>query len=249
MYEVFYSTARVARIDADDRDAAKRRFAAFVLYDDHAAIVSDLEVSFGDEAELAPVDPPPVNGSREEMRAWFARSEAQSERFEAATLEDPDRTLDAYLRLLATNDPWRLEGHGSRGRTLSAIPLEGRLATFDGRIAYAFDAARFFDYLRFDLVAAVDPNRPQDSVRVEGLLAVSALNDADLRQIVSAYDTIAMQLRLTERFCDRIPIAQTFALSMAADEWARYLAHRRADPQRFLPPPGWTSAYPDAPAP
>ena len=249
MYEVFYTTARVARIDAADRTAAKRGFGAFVLYDDQSAIVSDLEVSFGDDAELAPVDPPPIDGSREAMRAWFARSEAQSERFEAATFEDPNRTLDAYLRLLATNDPWRLEGHGNRGCRLSAHSLWGRLETGDGRIVYTFDAARFFDYLRFDLVAALDPNRPQDSVRVERLLAVSALDDANLRQIVSAYETIAMQLRLTEQFCDSIPIAQTFALSFAADEWARYLAHRRADPQRFLPPAGWTSAYPNAPAP
>jgi len=249
MFEVFYTTARVARIDAPDRASAKRAFAAFVLYDDHAAVVSDIEVSFGDEAELAPLDPPPVAGSREEMRAWFARSEAQSESFETGTFEDPERTLDAYLRLLATNDPWRLEGHGNRGRVLSALALPGRLTTFDGRIRYSFDAARFFDYLRLDLVVALDPARPQDSIRIERLLAVSALADDGLRQIVSAYETIALQRRLTARFANANNDRPIFQVTFLPAAWAGYVAHRRDEPERFVPPPGWTSAYPDAPAP
>jgi len=249
MFEVFYTTARVARIDAPDRTSAKRAFAAFVLYDDHAAVVSDIEVSFGDEAELAPLDPPPLAGSREEMRAWFARSEAQSESFETGTFEDPERTLDAYLRLLATNDPWRLEGHGNRGRVLSALALPAHLTTFDGRIGYSFDAARFFDYLRLDVVAALDPARPQDSIRIERLLAVSALADEGLRQIVSAYETIALQRRLTARFAEANDERPAFDVTFLLDHWERYVAHRRDEPRRFVPPPGWTSAYPDAPAP
>jgi|GEM_PF-3206948 len=249
MFEVFYTTARVARIDAPDRASAKRAFAAFVLYDDHAAVASDIEVSFGDDAELAPLDPPPVAGSREEMRAWFARSEAQSESFETGTYEDPERTLDAYLRLLATNDPWRLEGHGNRGRILSAVALPGQLTTFDGRVSYSFDAARFFDYLRLDLVVALDPARPQESVRIERLLAVSALADDGLRQIVSAYETIALQRRLTARFAVTNDERPTFQVMFHPAAWARYFAHRRGEPERFVPPPGWTSAYPDAPAP
>ncbi|GAC1424879.1 MAG: hypothetical protein NVSMB5_19070 [Candidatus Velthaea sp.] len=244
MYEVFYATTRVARIDAPDRDSAKRGFAAYVLYGDHTRIASDVQLSFGDDAELSPFDPVPAAGTREEMRAWFARREAATETFEPGVFEDPDRTLDSYLRLLAANDPWRLEGHGNRGRTLSAIPVPAGLTTFDDRVRYTFDAARFFDYLRLDIIDALDPLQPQESIRVARLLAVSALHDDALRQIVSSYETIATELRLTERFATPSAIAEPFSVVFAPGEWKQYVAHRHAHPARFLPPADWTSEYP-----
>lgn len=244
MYEVFYATTRVARIDAPDRESAKRGFAAYMLYDDHARIVSDVQLSFGDDAELSPFDPAPIAGSREEMRAWFARREAASETFEPGVFEDPERTLDSYLRLLATNDPWRLEGHGNRGRTLSAVAVPGSVRTFDDRVHYTFDAARFFDYLRLDIIDALDPLRPQDSIRIARLLAVSALHDDGLRQIVSSYETIATEMRLTERFAAQPASDEPFRVGFTSGEWQLYVAHRHAEPERFLPPAGWTSEYP-----
>src|SRR5450755_1152206 len=201
MYEVFYATTRIARIAAADREAAKRCFAAYVLYDECDHVVSDVQLSFGDDAEVTPFeDDAPVAGSREDVRAWVARRDAQAEPFEVNCFEDPERTLDAYLRLLATNDPWRLEGHGSLGRTLSAVPILADLATFDGRITYRFDATQFLDYVRFDVVASLDPRRPRDSIRIGNLVDVAALHDDDLRQIASSYATIAAELRLTARY-------------------------------------------------
>ncbi len=245
MFEVFYGTTRIARIDASDGDEAKRRFAAYVLYDEHAHIVSDVELSFGDDAELTPVyGSPPTAGPRSELRAWIARRDAQSEPFEVNVLEDPDRTLDAYLRLLATNDPWRLEGHGSLGRTLSAIPIIADLTTFDDRIRYRFEATQFLDYLRLDVVAALDPLRPQESIRVANLVDVAALHDETLRQIVSSYEAIVRELRLTARFASVTAVERAFDVTFEAESWRRYVDHRIAEPARFLPPPGWTSAFP-----
>jgi len=245
MYEVLYATTRVARVDARDAEGAKRGFAAYVLYDDTTRILSDVQLSFGDEAELAPFDPPPVAGSRADMRAWFARRGERAESFEPGLFEDPDRTLDSYLRLLATNDPWRLEGHGSRGRTLSALPVHARLITFDGRISYAFDAARFFDYLRRDIIDALDVAALEASIRISRLVAVSALGDEGLRQIVSAYETIVTELRLTARYANAPPIDEPFSVSFDSAAWQAYVAHRHTQPQRFLPPPDWVSEYPD----
>jgi hypothetical protein len=245
MYEVFYATTRIARIDAPDRDSAKRRFAAYVLYDECDSIVSDVQLSFGDEAEITPYEgDAPVAGSREDVRAWIAGRDAQAEEFEVNFFEDPERTLDAYLRLLATNDPWRLEGHGSLGRTLSAVAVFADLATFDGRVTYRFDATQFLDYLRLDVLASLDPQRPQDSIRIDSLIDVAALHDDALRQIASSYATIATELRLTERYANRPRIDRAFEVTFAAEPWQRYLAHRIAEPERFLPPPNWTSAFP-----
>jgi hypothetical protein len=245
LYEVLYATTRLARIAAADRETAKSRFAAYVLYDECEHVLSDVELSFGDDAEVAPFESAaPVAGSREEMHAWVARRDAQAEPFEVSLLEDPERTLDAYLRLLATNDPWRLEGHGSLGRTLSAVPMPGDLVTFDGRIAYRFDATQFLDYIRFDVLAALDPLRPQDSIRIDNLVDVAALHDDALRQIVSSYGTIAAEFRLTGKYAAGPRVERALDVTFAIEPWGRYLAHRIAEPERFLPPPGWTSAFP-----
>ena len=246
MYEVFYATTRIARIDAADREAAKRRFAAYVLYGDVTQVVSDVELSFGDDAELAPAyEAAPAAGSRAELRAWLARRDAQSEAFEPNVLEDPDRRLDAYLRLLATNDPWRLEGHGSLGRRLSRIAVLADLRTFDERIHYRFDATQFLDYVRLDTVCALDPQFPEHSIRISHLVDVSALHDDALRQIASSYETVARELRLTARFGEAPRIERAISVTFEAQTWQRYVAHRIAEPDRFLPPPGWRSAFPN----
>jgi hypothetical protein len=245
MYEVFYATTRVARIAAADPQTAKRRFAAYALYDECEYVASDVQLSFGDNAELTPFESDaPVAGSRDELRAWFARRDAQTEPFEVSFFEDPERPIDAYLRLMATNDPWRLEGHGSLGRTLSAVPVFAELVTFDGRIAYRFDATQFLDYLRFDVLAALDPQQPQDSIRIDNLVDVAALHDDDLRQIASSYEIIATELRLTAAYANGFRIERAFEVTFDAESWTRYIAHRAAEPGRFLPPPGWTSAFP-----
>ena len=100
------------------------------------------------------------------------------------------------------------------------------LVTFDGRIAYRFDATQFLDYIRFDVLASLDPRRPQESIRVDSLVDVAALRDDTLRQIASSYATIVAELRLTARFATGLPV------------------ERLAEPARFLPPPGWTSEFP-----
>lgn len=246
MYEVFYATTRVARLTAADRETAKRRFAAYALYDECEHIRSDVQLSFGDDAELTPDEgDAPVAGSRADVRAWLERREAQAEVFEVSQYEDPQRAIEPYLKLLATNDPWRLEGHGSLGRTLSAVPLLAELTTFDRRIAYTFDAARYFDYLRFDIAASLDPRAPEASVRIAALIDVAALNDEGLRQIASSYATIVAEYRLTARFAGADPGFQPFGVTLAVESWRAYLAHRVAEPARFLPPPNWTSAFPD----
>ncbi len=244
MYEVTYVTTRIARIGADDRDSAKRRFAAYVLYDELTYLESDVQLSFGDDAELTPLfGEAPTAGSRSELRAWLARREETSEAFEPSVYEDPSRNVDTYLRLLATNDPWRLEGHGSLGRTLSAVPQLAELQTFDRRIAYRFDATQYLDYLRLDNITALDPLRPQESLSVESLIDVSALHDEALRQIASSYETIVRERRLTARFCGGTHVDEAFTVTFEPAEWGRYVAHRRAQPERFLPGPGWRSAF------
>lgn len=243
MYEVSYVTTRVARIDANDRESAKRRFAAYVLYDELKYLVSDVQLTFGDDAELTPpLGEAPTAGSRSELRAWLARREETSEAFEPGLYEDPARNVDTYLRLLATNDPWRLEGHGSLGRTLSAVPVSAKLRTFDRRIAYRFDATQYLDYLRLDNVTTLDPLRPHESLSIESLVDVSALHDDALRQISSSYDAIVREQGLTARFCTE-PVGQPFAVTFEPEAWGRYVAHRRAEPERFLPAPGWRSAF------
>jgi hypothetical protein len=243
MYEVFYATTRVARIAALTRDDAKRRFAAYVLYDDTAHVVSDVQLSFGDNAEVSPADVPPVAGSREDMRAWSEWREALSEAFETGMYEDPERTLEPYLRLLATNDPWRLEGHSYLGRTLSAVALQATLTTFDARVTYRFDCAQFLDYLRLDVVRAIDPARLHESISPTQLVSVAALHDEGLRQIVSSYDTILTELRLTQRFAGEPVAREAFSVSVGAADWQQYLDHRLAEPKRFLPPADWQSAW------
>jgi hypothetical protein len=244
MYEVFYATTRVARIAAVTRDDAKRRFAAYVLYDDATHVASDVQLSFGDNAEVSPADAPPVAGSREEMRAWSGRRDELSEAFETGLYEDPERTLEPYLRLLATNDPWRLEGHSYLGRTLSAVTLAATLTTFDARVTYRFDAAQFLDYLRLDVIRAIDPARLRESISPTQLVSVAALHDEGLRQIVSSYETILTECRLTDRFADVPAGREAFSVSFAFADWQQYLDHRLAEPQRFLPPPDWQSAWP-----
>jgi hypothetical protein len=245
MYEVLYATTRVARIVAADPETAKRRFAAYLLYDECEHIEFDIQLSSGDDAELTPFESDaPVSGPREDIRSWVARRDAAAEAFEVALFEDPERRIDAYLRLLATNDPWRLEGHSSLGRRLSAVPILADLVSFDGRIEYRFDATQFLDYLRFDVLAALDPKRPQDSIGIDGLVAVTALHDDALRQIASSYETIANELRLTARYARGPAVTRAFEVTFGVDDWNRYLAHRRSEPNRFLPPPGWTSAFP-----
>jgi hypothetical protein len=245
VYEVFYATTRLARIDAPDRESAKRRFAAYVLYDECDHVRSDVQLSFGDDAEVTPFEGDvPVTGTRAEMRGWIARRDEQSEAFEVNLYEDPERSIDAYLRLLATNDPWRLEGHGSLGRTLSAVPLRADLATFDGRVTYRFDATQFLDYIRLDVLAALDPRQPQESIDIESLVEVSALRDDALRQINSSYATIAAELRLTAKYANVPAGGPVFAVTFGPQPWQRYLDHRVAEPQRFRPPPEWTSAFP-----
>ena len=244
MYEVLYATTRVARVKAADREDAKRRFAAYVLYDEDDAIDSDVQLSFGDDAEVAPFEgDAPVAAPRAELRDWLANRDAQSEPFEVGVFEDPERSIEAYLRLLATNDPWRLEGHGSLGITLSAIPIAARLVTFDGRVSYRFDAARYLDYLRLDVLTALDPSRLQESIRVESLVDVCALRDEVLRQIASAYATIASELRLVAKITDTLRVDRAFDVTFDAESWHQYMTHRLAEPGRFLPPPGWRSAY------
>jgi len=245
MYEVFYATTRIARIDAPGRDAAKRRFAAYVLYDQCEHVVSDVQLSFGDDAEITPYEgDAPVAGSREDVRTWIAGRDAQAEAFEVNLFEDPERTLDAHLRLLAMNDPWRLEGHGSLGRTLSGVRVYADLVSFDRRVAYRFDATQFLDYIRLDVLESLDPLRPRDSIRVDSLIDVAALHDDALRQIASSYGTIAAELRLTARYARGPVIERAFDVTFALEGWQRYIAHRVAEPERFLPPPGWTSAFP-----
>jgi hypothetical protein len=244
-FEIFYATTRLARVDAPDAERAKRSFAAYVLYDDATNVESDVEYAFGDDAAVSPAfDPPPAGGSRIEVREWLARVDANAEPFEVGLYEDPARALDPYLRLLATNDPWRLEGHGSLGRTLSAVPVFGNLVTFDGRVRHRFDATQFFDYVRRDVVDTLDPEHPQDSVRVESLVDVSALRDDVLRQIASSYETIVREHRLTSRFTETPSPDRAFEVSFDRDGWATYLAHRLEEPARFLPPAAWSSAFP-----
>ena len=244
MYEVSYVTTRIARIGAADRETAKRRFAAYVLYDEIDYLESDVELSFGDEAELTPPqNDAPVAGSRSDLRAWLARREQTSEAFEPGLYEDRARNVDAYLRLLATNDPWRLEGHGSLGRTLSAVPQAADLQTYDRRIAYRFDATQYLDYLRLDSITSLDPLRPAESLSVESLIDVSALHDETLRQISSSYEAIVRERRLTARFCKDAHVDEPFAVTFEPEAWRRYVAHRRAEPERFLPGPGWRSAF------
>ncbi len=245
MYEVSHWTARVARVGAPDRETAKRRFAAYVLYDDRSDIVFDVQLSFGDNAEIVRCEgDAPVSGSRDELRDWLSRRDAEAEAFEVGLFEDREQRLDAYLRLLATNDHWRLEGHGSLGKRLSAVPMPADMVTFDRRISYRFDATQFLDYLRFDVLAALDPRRPHESLRVESLIDVAALHDEGLRQIVSSYEIIANELRLTARFSSAPDPGPTFVVTFADAAWNAYIAHRAAEPARFLPPPGWTSAFP-----
>jgi hypothetical protein len=245
VYEVFYATTRVARVAAADRETAKRRFAAYVLYDDCEALVFDVQLSFGDDAEITPFESDaPLAGSRDDVRAWIAGRDASAQTFEVSFFEDPERTLDGYLRLLATNDPWRLEGHSSLGRTLSAVPIIAELATFDARITYRFDATQFLDYVRFDVLTSLDPLRPQDSIRVTNLVDVSALHDDGLRQIASSYATIVNELQLTAGFTTGGAVEHPYTVAFPFESWERYLAHRRAEPERFLPPPGWASAFP-----
>ena len=244
MYEVSYLTSRVTRLKAANREAAKRRFAAYALYDDCEDIVSDVELSFGDEATLTPhTGAAPTAGSRAAMRDWLAQRDEQSETFEPGVYEDPERTLDAYLRLLATNDPWRLEGHGSLGRTLSAVRVFAELATFDRRIRYRFDATQYLDYLRADTIAALDPLLPQASLSTAALVDVSALHDEALRQIASSYATIARERALTARYATEPRDDTPFTITFEPEGWRIYTAHRLAEPARFLPPPGWTSAF------
>ncbi len=245
MYEVLYATTRVALVEADTAEMAKRRFAAYVLYDRYDYIRSDVQLTVGDDAEVAPFEgDAPLAGSRADMRAWVAHRDAQVQPFEVGLFEDSERSLDAYLRLLATNDPWRLEGHGSLGIQLSLVPLFADLVTFDGRISYRFEATQFFDYLRFDMLASLDPLRPHESIRIESLIDVSALHDAALRQVASSYTIIAGELRLTERYSAERPAGAPFSVTLAVDSWQRYVAHRIAEPHRFLPPAGWRSAFP-----
>ena len=245
MYEVLYATTRIARIDAADRESAKRRFAAYILYEDQTYIVSDTQLSNGDDAELTPAaEAAPAGGTRADLRAWLARRDAQAETFEVNVFEDPDRRIDAYLRLLATNDPWRLEGHSSLGRVLSAVPVLADLTTFDGRVRFRFDATQFLDYVRLDIIVALDRLRPQESIRVANLIDVAALHDDALRQIASAYETIVNELHLTSRFSSGATVESPFDISFEAENWLRYVAHRIAEPERFLPPAGWTSAFP-----
>jgi len=244
-FEVIHTTTRLARIDAADRESAKRRFAAYVLYGETAHVAADVETGFGDDAELAPyAGAPPATA---DLRAWLARRDAESERFEPALFEDPSRRIDAYLRLLAANDPWRLEGHGSLGRALSAVPAFAVLATCDGRIRYRFEATTFLDYLRADVALAIDPARPGATVRVANLVDVAALHDDGLRQIASSYDVIARECALTAPFASgtsAVAIAEPYGVVFDEPSWRAYVDHRREDPERFLPPAGWTSAFP-----
>src|ERR1035438_2511191 len=90
----------------------------------------------------------------------------------------------------------------------------------------------------------LDPLRPQDSIRVDSLIDVAALHDEALRQIASSYETIAGELRLTARYARGPVIEHAFDVTFALEGWQRYIAHRLAEPERFLPPPGWTSAFP-----
>jgi hypothetical protein len=39
-------------------------------------------------------------------------------------------------------------------------------------------------------------------------------------------------------------VERVFDVTFAVEPWRRYVAHRIAEPERFLPPPGWTSAFP-----
>ena len=243
LFEIAYATTRLARVRASDRESAKRRFAAYVLYDDAAYVESDVVVGNGEDTILTPaLGAPPVAAGGSEMRAWLKRHDDESEAFEIGLYEDAERAIDPYLRLLATNDPWRLEGHGSLGRVLAAVPMHATLVTFDARVTYRFDAARYFDYVRLDIVTALDPARPQESVSIASLVDVCALHDADLRQIVSSYEAIANERRLTARFAANDDPSHPFDVRIAENEWTAYVAHRRADPERFLPPPNWTRA-------
>ena len=245
VFDVYYATGRLARIEANDVESAKRRFAAFVLYDDVAHVRSDVRLMEAADAEVTPsFGAMPTRGTRDEMRAWLARSEAAAEPFEVGLFEDPERRLETYLRLLATNDPWRLEGHGSLGRTLSAVALHADLTTFDERIRYRFDATQFLDYLAYEAIASLDPARPHESFRISNLVDVSALNDEGLRQIASSYDTIATERRLTARFAGTARETHApYSVTIDRDEWRAYVDHRRAEPSRFLPPSDWRSSH------
>jgi len=118
------------------------------------------------------------------------------------------------------------------------------LVSFDGRIAYRFDATQFLDYVRLDVLASLDPQLPQDSIRIDSLIDVAALHDDALRQIASSYATIATEHRLTERYARGPRIDRAFDVTFPPEPWQCYIAHRIAEPERFLPPPGWTSAFP-----
>jgi hypothetical protein len=48
---------------------------------------------------------------------------------------------------------------------------------------------------------------------------------------------------LTARYCADEASAQPFGVRIEPDEWRRYVEHRLAQPQRFMPPPGWISAF------
>jgi hypothetical protein len=121
--------------------------------------------------------------------------------------------------------------------------MPAELITFDARITYEFDATQFLDYVRLDVLAALDPQSPGDSVRIESLVDVAALHDDRLRQIVSSYASIATELLLTAKFATGPRIGRAYDVTFAVSPWERYLAHRRAEPDRFLPPPGWQSAF------
>lgn len=233
-------TTRRAILDARDREDAKRRFAAYVLYDEVAGVRSDIVIAGGEHAELTPaMGAPPIEGGAREMRAWLKRHDEETEAFDVALYEDGERAIGNYLQLLAANDPWRLEGHGSYGRVLSGVAVYATLRTFDRRIEYRFDATQYFDYVRLDVLAALDPHRLRESVRVDALVDVSALRDRALQQIASSYEGIANEMRLTARFTDAPAPERPYDVALDAGDWAAYLQHRRDEPERFAPPAGW----------
>ena len=240
VFEVAYATTRLARVRANDRESAKRRFAAYVLYDDGTFIDSDVVIASGEDAHVTPsLGSPPVTGSGDEMRAWLKHHDGETEAFDVGLFEDRERAIGAYLQLLAANDPWRLEGHGSFGRRLSSVAMHATLVTFDGRIRYRFDATPYLDYVRLDVLETLDLSNLHESIRIEALVDVSALHDEALRQIASSYETIANEFRLTARFARNTFDGTAFGVEFAAGEWRAYLDHRRTNRERFLPPDGW----------
>ena len=105
MYEVLYATTRVARIAAADSDSAKRRFAAYVLYDETDHVVSDVQLSFGDDAEVTPFGDAPVAGSPTCGPGWPA----------ATRSPNPSRSIVSRIpsvRLMHTCGCWRPTIHG-----------------------------------------------------------------------------------------------------------------------------------------